>query len=198
MVNFSESTDDWVAGDETSYDNPSNYDPDAYDPDDPTGDGDNSYAADEVTDHDFQDPEEAIDSETPPAKDPIEPLYENVFDWVDGFFMMVIRRKINPSPGTGLSWDQRWWLYPEVVARLTALHYAWEEARASDKPSAMSSWWIHHLEPHIRVIFDGETGPMSHADTAGSWSGWPALEGEAVPEELRSILLGEDDTHPEN
>ncbi len=45
----------------------------------------------------------------------------------------------------------------------------------------MSHWWIQHLEPHLRVIFDGETGPMSHAKADGSFSGWPALQPNRYP-----------------
>ncbi|WP_139277952.1 DUF4913 domain-containing protein, partial [Rhodococcus marinonascens] len=62
--------------------------------------------------------------------------------------------------------------------------YAWEEARVCDKASAMSYWWTNHLEPHLRVILDSETGPMAHAKSDGSFSGWPALPHQPVPTEL--------------
>ncbi|MFC9356449.1 DUF4913 domain-containing protein [Rhodococcus sp. NPDC057014] len=96
---------------------------------------------------------------------------------------------MGPGGGeSGLAWDARWWLYPEVSGRFKALWYAWEEAQASDKPSAMSNWWIHHLEPHLRVILDGDTGPMSHAKADGSFSGWPALQHRPVPADLLADL----------
>ncbi|WP_338020956.1 DUF4913 domain-containing protein [Rhodococcus sp. YH1] len=47
----------------------------------------------------------------------------------------MIRRRISDNDG-GLSWDPRWWAYPEVVARLTALHQAWEEDRCGHRPRA--------------------------------------------------------------
>jgi len=75
---------------------------------------------------------------TEPEQEQKQPKYTNVIDWVNGFFLPVIRRRISDNDG-GLSWDARWWAYPEVVARLTALHQAWEEARASDSMSAMTS-----------------------------------------------------------
>ncbi|NKR65277.1 DUF4913 domain-containing protein [Rhodococcus hoagii] len=116
----------------------------------------------------------------------IEPRYANVFEWVDHFFVKVIRRRINPDAGKGLAWDQRWWMYPEVVGRLKALHQAWEKARADKDPAAMSNWWIHHLDAHLRVILDGDTGPMSHAPTMH-----PSMGSAAVPDVIRAALLGE-------
>jgi hypothetical protein len=52
----------------------------------------------------------------------------------------------------------------------------------------MSNWWIHHLEPHVRVIFDSDSGPMSHAKDDGSFSGWPALPHQSVPSDLLAEL----------
>ncbi|MDO1481791.1 DUF4913 domain-containing protein [Rhodococcus ruber] len=119
-----------------------------------------------------------------------EPKYTNVVEFVHGFFLPVIRRRISDNDG-GLSWDARWWAYPEVVARLTALHQAWEEARASDSMSAMSSWWIQHLEPHLRVILDGDTGPMANAKSDRSFMGWPALPADPVPSSVLEKILNQ-------
>ncbi len=97
---------------------------------------------------------------------------------------------MNPLAGAGLSWDHRWWAYPEVVARLSSLHLAWEEARSSKDLSAMSSWWLHHLDPHLRVIFDSEHGPMSHANRENTFLGWPALPVAPAPPEVKAVTLG--------
>jgi hypothetical protein len=129
---------------------------------------------------------------TPEASEPKqekkEPKYQNVVEFVHGFFLPVIRRRISDSDG-GLSWDARWWAYPEVVARLTALHQAWEEARASDSMSAMSSWWIQHLEPHLRVILDGDTGPMANAKSDRSFMGWPTMPSDPVPTNVLARIV---------
>ncbi|UTT51262.1 DUF4913 domain-containing protein (plasmid) [Rhodococcus gordoniae] len=125
---------------------------------------------------------------TPEPQEKKEPKYANVIAWVNGFFLPVIRRRISDNDG-GLSWDARWWAYPEVVARLTALHQAWEEARASDSMSAMSSWWIQHLEPHLKVILDGDTGPMANAKADRSFMGWPALPADPVPSNVLDKIL---------
>ncbi|MHC3370846.1 DUF4913 domain-containing protein (plasmid) [Rhodococcus aetherivorans] len=128
----------------------------------------------------------------PPEQEKKQPKYTNVIDWVNGFFLPVIRRRISDNDG-GLSWDPRWWAYPEVVARLTALHQAWEEARMSDSMSAMSSWWIQHLEPHLRVILDGDTGPMANAKTDRSFTGWPSMPADPVPSNLVDKIVNQHD-----
>lgn len=134
---------------------------------------------DEELDEELDEPEES------PA---IEPKFANVVEFMQGYFLPVIRRRISDNDG-GLSWDPRWWAYPEVVARVTALHYAWEEARASKSASAMSAWWVQHLEPHLRVILDGDTGPMANAKADRSFMGWPAMPSDPVPADVLDMIL---------
>ncbi|MBM7460753.1 DUF4913 domain-containing protein [Rhodococcus coprophilus] len=131
-----------------------------------------------------------------PGEARIEPKFANVVEFVQGYFLPVIRRRISDNDG-GLSWDSRWWAYPEVVARLTALHYAWEEARVSDSASAMSSWWIQHLEPHLRIILDGDTGPMANAKADRSFMGWPAMPSDPVPAAVLDALLNQNNSRTE-
>lgn len=220
MVNFAAAADDWSTADDTNYENPSDYDlndveeselgsdNDAPEPDwgvpaEADSDADLGPAAEDDQDPGPSEPEPMVFSD--PALyggtaivgeedvPEIEPQYANVIEFVEQFFTQVIRRKMGLGGGNGGNvWDPRWALYPEVAARLKALWFAYEEARASDKPSAMSNWWIQHLEPHIRVIFDGDTGPMSDATADGSWMGHPALKYEPVPRELLDDLLDED------
>ncbi|MFL1596103.1 DUF4913 domain-containing protein [Rhodococcus ruber] len=156
--------------------------PDEWDTSNDAPDGDDFDATDEYEDED--DLEDDQDEDKPEKK---EPKFTNVVEFVEGYFVPVIRRRISDNDG-GLSWDPRWWAYPEVVARLTALHQAWEEARASDSMSAMSSWWIQHLEPHLRVILDGDTGPMANAKADRSFMGWPAMPSDPVPPTVLDAL----------
>lgn len=141
-----------------------------------------SHAYDDTDVQDYQDEPDSIEEAG------IAPAFANVVEFVEGFFLPVIRRRISDNDG-GLSWDPRWWAYPEVLARLAALHQAWEEARASDSMSAMSSWWIQHLEPHLRVILDGDTGPMANAKADRSFMGWPALPADLVPSNVLDKIL---------
>jgi len=158
---------------------------DEYEPDEDTDQYDDEIdAADEYEDDEYED-----EADAPPKK---EPKFKNVIEWVNGFFLPVIRRRISDTDG-GLSWDPRWWAYPEVLARLAALHQAWEEARASDSMSAMSAWWVHHLEPHLRVILDGDTGPMANAKSDRSFMGWPVMPADPVPSNLIDMILNQYD-----
>lgn len=91
-----------------------------------------------------------------------EPQYANVTEFVEGFLRNVVERKLSQATGKGLRWDPRWRRHPEVVLRLDALWRAFEGAVASPEPSAMSKWWIYDFDPHMRVLLDGENGPMSH------------------------------------
>lgn len=169
-------SDEWDTSNEApdgdEYDATDDYDPaDEYDGED----------TDEVE-------EELDDQDEDELEEKKEPKFKNVIEFVEGYFLPVIRRRISDNDG-GLSWDPRWWAYPEVVARLTALHQAWEEARVSDSASAMSSWWIQHLEPHLRVILDGDTGPMANAKSDRSFLGWPAMPSDPVPTAVLNAIL---------
>ncbi|MGW3485505.1 DUF4913 domain-containing protein [Rhodococcus indonesiensis] len=83
----------------------------------------------------------------------------------------------------------RWWACPKAVACLTALHQTLEEARVSDSASAMSAWGIQHLEPHLRVIPDGDTGPIANAKSDRSFMGWPAMPAEPVPAGVLAMIV---------
>jgi hypothetical protein len=135
------------------------------------------------------DPVDLDDDSTPASETaPKPPIYEDVVAWVEQYFLPIVRRRLNPVAGKGLSWDPQWWRYPEVVARFLALYNAWEDAVASDSGSAVSVWWVNHLEPHLRVILDGDTGPMSLAAEGSGWSGHPQMPGTPVPPEVRARL----------
>ncbi|NGP05752.1 DUF4913 domain-containing protein [Rhodococcus sp. 14C212] len=160
----------------------------------PAGSGAWDAGNDALDGEDVEDDLEPADEfeDDTPEKARSEPKFANVVEFVQGFFLPVIRRRISDNDG-GLSWDPRWWAYPEVVARLTALHQAWEEARVSDSASAMSSWWIQHLEPHLRVILDGDTGPMANAKSERSFMGWPAMPADPVPSAVLDAILKQND-----
>lgn len=165
---------------------------DEWDTDNEAPDGDNFDGYDPLDEYDDEDTDDSEDDELAdePGEDEPEkkePKFKDVIEFVEGYFVPVIRRRISDNDG-GLSWDPRWWAYPEVVARLTALHQAWEEARTSDSMSAMSAWWIQHLEPHLRVILDGDTGPMANAKSDRSFIGWPAMPTAPVPAAINKAI----------
>ncbi|NKU56518.1 DUF4913 domain-containing protein [Rhodococcus hoagii] len=82
-----------------------------------------------------------------------------------GYLSVAINRKISPKPGSGLCWDAHWWRHSEVVARLTALWWAFEgrpppQQRGPDRHVRVV---VDHASPTSRSCSDGESGPMSGA-----------------------------------
>ncbi|MFI8977282.1 DUF4913 domain-containing protein [Nocardia asteroides] len=109
----------------------------------------------------------------------MDPLFADVWSWMENWFRQVVRRKIIPGSNKGLAWDENWFLYPEVVARFQSLHATWESARVGSK-SAMSTWWVSHFDNQWRIITDNDTGPMS-GEKGGATVGHPALVIEEMP-----------------
>jgi len=84
-------------------------------------------------------------------------IYDSLAGWMDGFFFPVFERTVSASKQP---WCAEWWRHPEAVQRLNALWRAWEDLRA--QPGAeWSTWWTHHLDPHLRALSDLETGTFS-------------------------------------
>ena len=121
------------------------------------------------------------DEPTADEEPTIDPAFDSVDAFVEGWLSKIINRRIGDK--SGLKWDPCWWRHPEVDARLTALWWAWETARATvDDGSAMSNWWIHHCDPHMRVLLDAETGPMSGTREDGTWRGHGPLPCKPRPD----------------
>jgi len=55
------------------------------------------------------------------------------------------------SSGVGISWCHQWYRHPDVRERFAVLMLAWEEA-VVQPGSAMSTWYLTHYDPHLRVI----------------------------------------------
>ncbi|GGG01337.1 hypothetical protein GCM10007304_14150 [Rhodococcoides trifolii] len=87
-------------------------------------------------------------------------MYDDMNEWFELWFSQTITRRLTSVNGRGLVWCPQWWRHNEVVLRLDSLWRAWEGARMSDDPSAMSGWWIYHADSHLRVLLDSQAGPM--------------------------------------
>lgn len=46
--------------------------------------------------------------------------------------------------------------------------------------SAVPSWWMQHLAPHLRVILDGNIGPMANAKADRNFMGWSAMPSDPI------------------
>ena len=104
--------------------------------------------------------EDLVDDETHQDDAP-EPRFADVAEWVEGYFRHVVAGPYaNKEVPGSRTWCPQWWRHRAVAVPLAALHNAWESARISDDPAAMSAWWVHHAHPHIRWLCDAQSGPM--------------------------------------
>lgn len=112
--------------------------------------------------------DEILIDDTEEAEEPIEPRFAHVGDWVEQWFIHVVAGPYSKREVAGeRTWCAKWWDHRAVVLPLAHLHQAWEAARASDDPAAMSAWWVHHAHPHIRWLCDGGSGPMYRCAKTG-------------------------------
>ncbi|WP_125264869.1 DUF4913 domain-containing protein [Streptomyces alboflavus] len=89
--------------------------------------------------------------------------FQTVEQFVIEYLAPTIRRNLR---GTSLTWCPEWWRHPEALSRLTALWRAWEHLR-QDPALGISTWWLHHCDPHLRALMDTDTGPLSACSTDG-------------------------------
>ena len=84
----------------------------------------------------------------------------NFLDWFDQHFATVeVSGSRERAP-----WCPKWWLHPEVTARLWSLYRAYFAAEMSESMAAESDWWLNHWDRHRTVLFDGQTGPFRDCD----------------------------------
>ncbi|WP_242705200.1 MULTISPECIES: DUF4913 domain-containing protein [Streptomyces] len=83
--------------------------------------------------------------------------FADVFAFVTDYLAITLRR---PLDGTSATWCPRWWEHPEAGARLSALWLAWEHLR-HDSGLGMTTWWLQHADPHLRVLMDPRQGPFA-------------------------------------
>lgn len=87
-----------------------------------------------------------------------EPVFGNVEEWVNGWFVRVFAR----HPGPNRRWCARWWDHPEAIHRLEDLWRSWEALRLKED-LGMSTWLREHLDPQRdRLMADG--GPFHSCD----------------------------------
>ncbi len=94
-----------------------------------------------------------LDSDDDQAQAGKRPLYATLDAWVGEHLSPLIRRRF----GGSLTWCAQWWRHAEAVSRLTALWHEWERARAQ---GGLSDWWLHHADPHLRVLMSRDDGPF--------------------------------------
>ena len=86
----------------------------------------------------------------------VEDVYGDVGEWVEDWFAKAVAMK-QLGDGRGKIFCAKWWAHKPVVVRLHSIWREWERANRED---TMSSWWSYHADAAMRVLFDGESGPM--------------------------------------
>ena len=94
-------------------------------------------------------PDKPVDTSTPAR------VYPRLELWVNNWLAPTLSRR----ESSHLKWCRQWWEHPEVVVRLDSLWRGWEAARRDDNPTAMSGWWVYHLDAHLRQITAAD-GPL--------------------------------------
>ncbi|WIE74180.1 DUF4913 domain-containing protein [Curtobacterium sp. MCJR17_020] len=91
----------------------------------------------------------------------IEPVYESVYEFVDGFVRPMFRR--NPKR---YLWAENWFDYPEVLDRFEAMWRAWEWDRLPEQAgmTGMAAFWKDTFDPLMDVI-TSEDGPFWRLST---------------------------------
>lgn len=89
--------------------------------------------------------------------------YDNLGEFVTYFFAGTYARHIGTGNGSR-TWCPWWWKHPEAIMRLDAIWRAWEHLRLQPD-LGLSIWLIHHVDPHMAVLFSAQ-GPFKGCSQA--------------------------------
>jgi len=92
--------------------------------------------------------------EDPGSASPTPFDFVSLYTWVHIHVATITERKVSKGSsesGTAVRWCTRWYEHDDAVTRLEALRRAWEE-HVVQPGAAMSSWYLHHFDPHIGVL----------------------------------------------
>lgn len=110
----------------------------------------------------------------------VTPRFASLDVFVEQF---ILPNFAHENEGADTRWCQTWWRHTEAVTRLEVLWEAFEVARLEPAP-AMSKWFIHDFDPHMRVMTDKAGVFHACQSTCGSIPKtahqkekvWPAVE----------------------
>jgi hypothetical protein len=84
------------------------------------------------------------------------PAFHNPEEFFTEFLAPHIQRRL----GGGYTWCPEWWKHPEGISRVVAMWTAFEHLRW-EGALGMSTWWLHHADPHLAVLMSKDGGPFS-------------------------------------
>lgn len=129
--------------------------------------------------------DELVEDELRVAKPPVL-FYGNVEEFVTDRLVHLFAR----SPESGLMWCPEWYRHAEALSRLDAVWRAWENLRL-DPATGISNWWLHHADPHMRVLMDPVTGPFARCTNGVHGDALPPLPHVEPPPGLFTDQRGE-------
>ncbi|HSA48629.1 MAG TPA: DUF4913 domain-containing protein [Yinghuangia sp.] len=94
------------------------------------------------------------------ADAPGELAFSSLDEFVREYLSQVVHRRLNRAVQL---WCPEWWRHPEAVARLSVLWRAFEFLR-QDPALGLSTWWLHHADPHLRALMHPQYGPFVACD----------------------------------
>ena len=96
----------------------------------------------------------------PNGQDRAGPEPELVYSSAVEFFAELLAqsyvREVNE--GATFAWCPEWYKHPEALIRMEAIWRAWEHLRL-EPALGVSTWWLNHADPHMRILMDKE-GPF--------------------------------------
>jgi hypothetical protein len=85
-----------------------------------------------------------------------KPEFADPEQFVREFLSPLIQRRL----GGSCTWCSWWWAHAEGVLRITALWETWEHFR-HEGALGMSTWLLHHADPHLAVLMSTDGGPFA-------------------------------------
>ncbi|MBF6176033.1 DUF4913 domain-containing protein [Nocardia blacklockiae] len=109
------------------------------------------------------------------------PRFAHYADWVEQWLLPVTAVRVAGNHREGqYTWCRQWWAHHGVAVRFAALHAVFEAARLADDKTAMSTLFVSHIDPHLRVVLEAAQGPL-HRCTPEKHVPQPGLPTTSVP-----------------
>ncbi|MRH92940.1 DUF4913 domain-containing protein [Nocardia sp. SYP-A9097] len=109
------------------------------------------------------------------------PRFAHYSEFVDQWLLPVTAVRIAANHREGqYTWCRQWWAHHGVAVRFAALRAGFEAARLAEDGTAMSTLFVSHIDPHMRVILDAAQGPL-HRCTPDRHVPQPGLPFTSIP-----------------
>lgn len=92
----------------------------------------------------------------PGEADERTPAFHDPEEFVVQYLAPHIQRRLGGSH----TWCAQWWIHPEGLSRIVAMWTAFEFLRW-EGALGMSTWWLHHADPHLAVLMSKDAGPFA-------------------------------------